>query len=285
LLEYGWGLFLALPFAMGTLAVLFYGRGGPVRLREALLLSMYPVFVLGAILLATAVEGVICLVMAFPIAIVMALLGGALGYALSESLRMKQHSNLMMLAVVLLPTSVVDFEARHARQAPMFEVSTSMDIAAPPEAVWQATIAPSQLRAPTDIAFRAGVAYPRGAWIEGTGVGATRYCDFSTGRLIEPVLAWKEPELLRFSVTANPQPMQEWTPYAQIHPPHLDGFLVSRQGQFRLTPIPGGTRIEATTWYQHNLWPAPYWRWWSDDIIHRVHRMVLEHIRDAAAPR
>ena len=28
-----------------------------------------------------------------------------------------------------------------------------------------------------------------------------------------------ESELLRFSVTQNPQPMQEWTPWADIHPP------------------------------------------------------------------
>jgi len=281
--QYSWGLFLVLPFAMGVLSVLLYGRGRPIRLRDALLLSMYPVFALGGILLATAVEGAICLLMAFPIALALALLGGALGYALSESWRMKPHSYTMMLAVVLLPASVVDFEARHPKQAPVFVVSTSMDIAASPEEVWRATIAPSRLSAPTDIAFRAGVAYPRGAWIDGTGLGATRYCDFSTGRLVEPVLAWKEPELLRFSVTANPQPMQEWTLYSQIHPPHLDGFLVSRQGQFRLIPMAGGTRIEATTWYEHNLWPAAYWRWWSDDVIHRVHRMVLAHIRDTVA--
>ena len=61
--------------------------------------------------------------------------------------------------------------------------------------------------------------------------------------------------------------------------------MVSRQGEFALTPLPdGGTRLTATTWYQHHLWPADYWRWWSEYIIHRVHEMVLENVRRRAQP-
>jgi hypothetical protein len=149
--------------------------------------------------------------------------------------------------------------------------------------VWRATVAPSHLAAPDDWIFRAGIAYPLAAHIEGSGPGATRYCNFSTGDLVEPVLEWQEPRLLRFAVKSNPEPMVEMTPYRNIHPPHLKGFLVSRQGQFRLLrDANGGTRLEATTWYEHNLWPAEYWRWWSDLIIHRVHKMVLDHVRDTA---
>src|SRR5258706_3920784 len=61
--------------------------------------------------------------------------------------------------------------------------------------------------------------------------------------------------------------MVEWTPYKNIHPKHLDNFLTSRRGQFLLTSLPGGrTRLEGTTWYVHNLWPAAYWQAWSDFI-------------------
>jgi hypothetical protein len=97
------------------------------------------------------------------------------------------------------------------------------------------------------------------------------------------VLIWDYPRQLRFRVASNPLPMEEWTPYSQIHPAHLDGFLVSKQGEYKLSPISGGgTRLEATTWYQHHLWPAPYWRWWSDYIIHQVHGLVLANIRERA---
>jgi hypothetical protein len=86
---------------------------------------------------------------------------------------------------------------------------------------------------------------------------------------------------LKFSVTSNPAPLQEWTPYHEVHPPHLHGYLVSEGGQFLLTPLPGGrTRLEGTTWYRHGLWPAGYWRIWSDQIIHTVHKRVLDHVRE-----
>ena len=134
--------------------------------------------------------------------------------------------------------------------------------------------------------FRAGIAYPIRAEIIGSGVGAERHCVFSTGAFVEPIQVWDEPRRLKFSVTENPPPMQEWTPYTHIDPPHLHGFLMSNGGQFLLTPLPnGGTRLEGTTWYQHGLWPAAYWRVWSDEIIHRIHLRVLTHIRDEAEKR
>jgi hypothetical protein len=118
------------------------------------------------------------------------------------------------------------------------------------------------------------------ARIEGSGAGAVRRCEFSTGAFVEPIEVWDEPRLLRFSVTSNPAPMQEWNPLFAIHPPHLDGFLVSKEGQFLLTPLPGGkTRLTGSTLYQHGLWPAAYWRLWSDPIIHAIHDRVLRHIK------
>ena len=72
-------------------------------------------------------------------------------------------------------------------------------------------------------------------------------------------------------------------PTAQVLPKHLHGYLISKQGQFRLTRLANNhTLLEGTTWYQHGLWPAEYWRWWSDAIIHRIHLRVLTHIRTLA---
>jgi hypothetical protein len=80
--------------------------------------------------------------------------------------------------------------------------------------------------------------------------------------------------------------MKEWSPYANIHPPHLENFLVSEGGQFKLIALPGGrTRLEGTTWYRHHMWPAEYWRIWSDAIIHRIHLRVLNHVKRLSEAR
>ena len=165
-------------------------------------------------------------------------------------------------------------------EAPLFAVRTSVEVDASPEKVWRHVVSFPELPAPTEWFFRAGVAYPMRAEIIGQGSGATRHCVFSTGTFVEPIQVWDEPRLLRFAVTDNPSPMQESTPYSTIHPPHLSGFLLSRQGQFLLIPLPGGrTRLEGTTWYAHNMWPAGYWRVWADLLIHRIHLRVLNHIK------
>jgi hypothetical protein len=74
--------------------------------------------------------------------------------------------------------------------------------------------------------------------------------------------------------------MTEWSPYRHVAAPHLDGYLTVRNGEFRLLPMAGGrTRLEGRTRYQMRLFPAAYWRLWSDATIHAIHRRVLDHIR------
>lgn len=282
--RYGWTLFLLLPVVMGFLAVLVVGYERPVRVQDAILVSVLSVVVTGIGLIGLGIEGLICLLMALPLACPLAILGGLMAYAFLQRPRTTTQTSMTLLLVAGLVPGATDLERRHPLQSPVFAVTTTMDIAAPPDVVWRATIAPSHLAAPDELIFRLGIAYPLAAHIEGSGMGATRYCNFSTGDLVEPVLEWDQPRLLRFSVKSNPEPMVELSPYANIHPPHLKGFLVSKQGQFRLLPAAGGgTRLEATTWYEHNLQPAEYWRWWSDYIIHCVHRRVLDHVRTTAA--
>jgi hypothetical protein len=278
--SYGLALFIALPFLVGFVAVFVRGFER-VTAYQAFTTSLLSVFVLGGLLMAFAIEGVLCLAMVLPIAVPLAICGGMLAYWV-QRMPAVHHPATFLLLFGLTPFGGT-LEHTFQPSAELFTVTTSLDIPAAPDRVWQTVLQPAKLAAPTHPLFRAGIAYPLASHIEGTGSTATRYCDFSTGKLVEPVLIWKEGTQLRFTVRSNPLPMQEWTPYAQIHPPHLEGFLASRQGEFRLERLPnGGTRLFATTWYQHHMWPATYWRAWSDYTIHRVHEMVLANIRERA---
>jgi hypothetical protein len=155
-----------------------------------------------------------------------------------------------------------------------------VEINAPPEAVWPLVLAFPPLAEPTEWYFRTGLAYPQYASISGEGVGATRFCVFSTGPFIEPVTAWEPARRLAFDVTSSPAPLREMSPYPDLHPPHLEGFLQSRRGEFRLVPLPGGrTRLEGSTWYELDMAPGPYWRFISDRVIQRIHTRVLTHIK------
>ena len=185
----------------------------------------------------------------------------------------------LCLVVLLLPLSGAVEHITHAAP-PLYQVQSSIEISAPPSVVWRKVVAFSEIAPPDELIFRAGIAYPIRAEITGHGAGAVRRCIFSTGPFVEPIETWDEPHLLRFGVTENPAPLNEMSPYGKIQPPHLHGYFVSHQGQFLLTELPGGrTRLEGTTWYTDAIWPAPYWRIWSDYIIHRIHMRVLMHIK------
>jgi uncharacterized membrane protein YhaH (DUF805 family) len=265
--SYGLGLFVAVPFCMGFLSVLIY---------DSVLLP-------GVVLLEFAMEGLGCLIMALPLALPLALLGGAIAWSIQDGIGARESTAAILILLILFPPAVMCAEYVASPEPPLLAVRTSVDIDAPPETVWRHVVSFADLPEPTEWIFRTGIAYPIRARIEGAGPGAIRRCEFSTGPFVEPIQVWDEPRLLQFAVTQNPAPMEEWTPYKNIHPKHLDNFLVSRQGQFLLVPLPGGrTHLEGTTWYTHNLWPAAYWQVWSDFIIHRIHERVLVHIKRVA---
>ena len=278
LARYGWGLFVAVPFSVGLGAALINGYHRPRNVGECILVGIVANLLLGGAILAFAFEGIVCLMMAAPLALTLGALGGWAGYFIQH--QPQAQAPVTLMAVLLFSPGFMAIEHLFAPQAPALRVVTAIEVNAPPERVWKNVVSFAELPPPTELIFRTGIAYPVRARIVGSGVGAVRRCEFSTGPFVEPIQVWQEPRLLRFSVTANPQPMQEWTPYRHIEPPHLDGYLVSRQGQFLLTPLPGGrTLLEGTTWYQHHLWPASYWQLWSDAIIHRIHLRVLRHVK------
>jgi uncharacterized membrane protein YhaH (DUF805 family) len=277
---YGTGLFVALPFCLGLFSVLVYSYHEPRSYFSCLTVSLVPVAMLGAVLLVVAIEGLICILMAAPFALGLSALGGALGYAIQAGYWRARQAPAMLSIVLLFSPSFIGAERLANRQPQTFVVKSAIEVNAAPEAVWKEVVSFGQIPPPKEMIFRAGIAYPIRAEMIGSGVGAVRHCVFSTGQFVEPIYVWDAPRLLQFGVSENPPPMRELTPYANIKPAHLHGYFVSHQGQFLLTPLPGGrTRLEGTTWYSHTIWPETYWHWWSDYVIHRIHMRVLEHIK------
>lgn len=279
--NYGWGLFVGIPFMMGFFGALFQSSRQIRTWGECASVALVAVAIASGLLVALAVEGVICVLMAAPIGIVLALLGASVGWVVQLDYWSRRLDQIRLYAAawVLAPLLLIA-EDRLPVAPPLIAATTQCIVAAPPEKVWPHVISFSELSPPTDGVFLLGIAYPVRAKLIGRGVGAVRYCEFSTGPFVEPITAWDENRRLAFTVTSQPPPMREWSPYANLQPAHLDGFFRSRRGEFRLTPLPNGqTLLEGTTWYEQAIWPQFYWQPWSDFLIHSIHRRVLEHIK------
>ena len=277
---YGWGLFVGIPFFTGFIPALIDGREEAPTFGEGVKQMLIVQGFIAVCMLLFALEGVICLVMAAPISLVVGMIGVAFGLMARSLPLVASRRPEVGCASFLLSLAVILGETRLGVEPTLFEVTSRIEVNAPPERVWKSVVTFSELPEPTEMIFRAGLAYPIRAEIRGSGVGAVRHCVFSTGPFVEPITVWDEPNLLRFSVTSNPPPMKELS-LAEIHPAHLEGFLESEQGQFELKRLPGGrTELIGTTWYRHGLWPETYWRVWSDYIIHTIHLRVLRHIKE-----
>lgn len=277
--NYGFSVFMGGPFALGLVSAVAYGVDEPKPLRSVLGFSVSVLACVFAAMMLLALEGAICLVMAFPIIAPLTLLGSLVGYVIQSRPWLAPNGGRAALALLIAVPALMAAEAATAPEPSLRAVTTAVVVNAPAEVVWTNVITFPPLAEPNDWMFRAGVAYPMRAEIHGTGAGAVRHCVFSTGPFVEPIEVWDAPWRLAFRVTEQPDPMREWSPYA-IHPPHLHGYLLSQRGEFRLEALPGGrTRLSGTTWYFNRMWPAPYWGLWSDHIIGRIHGRVLEHIR------
>jgi uncharacterized membrane protein YhaH (DUF805 family) len=272
--SYGLTTFLGTPFLMGLVigVVSNFRRERPMG--QTMTLAAIGLAVAGVSLVAVAFEGIVCLVMALPLAVPIVLLGAVVGQSIAAT---RTPAAGMALLLAIMPAG--SYLDRAVDTEPVRVVLTSTDVQAPPSRVWRHVVSFSDIDEPPEWLFRLGLAYPLRARIDGAGVGATRHCEFTTGSFVEPITRWEEPTLLAFDVTSQPAPLGEWSPYAQVYAPHIKGFFRTTHGEFRLVPLPnGGTRLEGRTWYSLRMAPAAYWTPLADAILHRIHRRVLRHV-------
>lgn len=278
---YGLTLFIALPFVMGYLAVWVHCRTQPRSMADVLVVVSFSLLLTGAGIAAIAIEGLVCLAIAAPIAWVLAFVGGFLAYTIHNNPAVQQPANATFAVLVFALPAMLGAEHFAPPPVPRFQVRTSIEIAAPPQVVWKRLIAFPPLVEPEEWPFRLGIAYPIEARLRGEGLTADRECRFSTGSFKEPILAWEPGKHLAFAVADEPLLMKETSPYGNIRVRHLeDHDFQPERADFLLVALAGGgTRLEGTTSYQNKMWPGAYWRLWTDAIVHSIHHRVFAHVK------
>lgn len=279
--QYGLALFILTPLFVGFSSTVLYGYNHKITKTKAIAISAVTISFMVLALLIFAIEGIICIVMATPIALGLLFIGSSLGHYFIS----KNHSNTMTTLIaltLLIPLTGFIEKKTETEENNIVAVTTSLKINASQETVWKNVIIFPELNPPTEFLFKAGIAYPINATIDGEGIGAIRYCNFTTGRFVEPITKWDAPNLLSFDVLESPQPMKELS-FWDIDAPHLHDYFVSKKGQFKLIKISDNeTMLEGTTWYYNKIKPNFYWNIWSDYIVHEIHNRVLTHIKQTS---
>lgn len=282
--RYGWVMFIFVPTLMGFATGTIYSVGSKVPYWQTFLAGIGSILIVGLLVMLLAIEGLICLAMALPLTIPLNAIGTLLGWAAARLLVNKSAGPSLSILLFVLVPFMMGFENSSRSEPTVHTVVTTIEVDAPVSTVWKNVIEFPRIDAEPEGILGLGFAYPIDAKIDGEGVGAVRYCNFNTGPFVEPITAWQEPNLLAFDVAAQPSPMIETTPYAELHAAHLQ-YIRSRKGQFRLYERDGKTVLEGTTFYTHDIAPDAYWKLYSDEIIHKIHLRVLNHIKAVSEGR
>jgi hypothetical protein len=278
--SYGGSVFLGIPFVTGLTSAVVASRIGPRSLTDTIVIGQVALLSIAGMATLLALEGGICLAMAFPIASPLALMGSIVGRLLAHRDRPPSFNHV---TVLLLTVSLGSGIEAAMPDEPTRTVLTSVEIHAPASRVWEQVVSFGEIEVAPAWYFRTGLAYPLRARLEGTGVGAVRHCEFTTGAFVEPITVWDEPRVLAFDVRSQPPPLHEWSPYSHVYAPHLDGFFRTTHGEFRLIQLASNrTRLEGRTWYSLQMRPSIYWQVMADTILHAIHRRVLEHVKAEA---
>ncbi len=276
--DYGWTVFVFLPFLLGFLPSYLASKRLDLSKKQCYSLSFITLLAAMIALMIFAIEGAICILMAIPLLMLVVWFGAYIGFVINNNKPpLSTAKTAVLLAFYSLSFLSFDYinEPDH-----LVSVQSEIVINAPIEKVWNNVIHFDTIPEPKEIIFKTGIAYPQNATINGEGVGAIRYCNFTTGSFMEPITTWNEPYLLEFTVESQPPSMKEWNPIWDIHPPHLNGYFTSHKGQFQLEKRGNNvTLLKGTTWYTVDIYPQFYWKLWANTIIHKIHNRVLKHIK------
>src|SRR5262249_33140527 len=174
---YGIGLVLVAPFVIGVITSYLANYRGDIGRWKSFLLVLIAMTVGSLAVVLVALEGIICIAMAAPLELGLALLGSYVGRDIA--LRSRRPAGGTLSCVALLPLVLAVEKVLPAKTN--FETIQTIEVHAPPDAVWQSLLSTDSIEGRVALPFRLGVAYPLRGEVIGEGVGATRRGEFSTG--------------------------------------------------------------------------------------------------------
>jgi uncharacterized membrane protein YhaH (DUF805 family) len=273
---YGTGLFVVSPFIIGAVTAYMGNHRSDIGGRATWALVNSAAVLGGLALLALALEGLICIVVIAPLWLLFSAVGGFIGRAIARATRRPLRSTSAALAVIpliyaleaILPASVT------------YENEVSIDINAPPAAVWRSITAMGHIEEPPGLLFRLGIAHPLSGRLVGEGVGAERHGEFSTGIAVERITEWTPNYRLAFVVLNDVPTVRELSPYDHVHAPHVVGYFATTVASFELEDRGAQmTRLTLRSTHVLRLEPTLYWLPLVNWVVEENKVRVLRHIR------
>jgi len=247
--------------------------------RRAFFAPMLPVLFMLGLMALLSIEGVLCMVMALPIFLILAGIGGCLGL-----LSRRRHAGKAraggITAMLALPYLLAPVEQRIMPPVELRRVENVLVIRAPPAVVWREIKSVRAIDAgelPFHLAHLIGLPRPLEATLSRDGVGGIRHAKFERGlEFRETISDWQPERRLSFTIAAEPAPATALDEHVAVGGAYFDVL----DGSYELEPrADGSTLLKLTSHQRLSTHFNFYARLWTDFIMFDLQSAIMDVIR------
>lgn len=259
---YGVAFFMAFPWAVG------FAIGTLEQSRRNVLYLLLGVVIFMALLLASALEGMVCVLMALPLFAGCVLLGSWAQRAFRRKHDTPNETppRLLALATPLIVLLVVGQMEKFVSDPPaLVTVTTSVTLPYAAQQVFEGVQQMDTLAAPKPWLLRLGLPTPYKCVLSAPRVGGRRTCLFDNGRIVAEITEYEPGERLTMNVVEYRLTGRHWFHFQDAR------YTFHRQGT--------QTNITRTSSYRSQLRPRWYWQPLETLGIAQEHAFVLASLR------
>jgi hypothetical protein len=246
---------------------------------RAFFAPMIPLMLMLGLMALLSIEGTLCIVMALPLFLILAGVGGLVGLLARRYTARKTRtgSTAMMLA---LPYLFAPVEHGVSPTVERLVVENVVHIEAPPSVVWReikSVRAIDRRELPIRLAHLMGLPRPIEASLSQDGVGGVRIARFERGLdFLETVTDWQPERRLSFTIAADPAASTALDEHVAVGGAYFDVL----DGTYELKPLPdGSTRLVLKSHLRLSTHFNFYARPWVDFIMSDLQSAIMEVIR------
>lgn len=229
------------------------------------------------------IEAAICVLVAAPVVLPFALLGGWIMSLILDRWKDRGGGRVQMAGFLLLPFVVGPIEEQWEQPHETRVMLNMIDIAASPETIWNQIAqvpAISREEIPYQWIYLLGFPRPVAATLDRPGVGGKRHATFEGDvSFYEVVTVWEPAKKLAFTIKADP----EFIPQTAFDEHIIVGgrFYDVLEGTYEIEPLEGGRcRLHLTSTHRLSTRFNAYAGRWSEWVMSQIQGSILEVIRE-----
>jgi hypothetical protein len=270
------------PLAVGYLSVALDRRAGP-RTRRVIVHPLIAMAACLALVLATGMEGSICVALALPPFAVAAVVGGILAATVRKRISSGARRRAVLIGILLLPYAVGAVESLIPAAESVRTVEARIRIRAGAADVWRNIVRPTGIRPGENrmgLAHRIGFPHPITATLSAEALGGSRYAIFERGVMLrETVTEWAPGRRMAFTVDPASMPPDVLDEHVAIG----GRFFDVMDGSYEIVSVaPDEVELRLRTTHRLTTHVNPYAGLWTDLLMRQIQQNLLHVVRARA---